>query len=190
MGCCPCSSGVLHAASSSRHPTPCILHGMCPAPSSPPSSDDAFPSILCCFPSLPTIEANPLHYLHHLRDRFTLGDQLLDTNCNPLLLLLESLFRHVGRSVDESTTVKRADERYQTSLQGRPMMPIPAKITKNSHPMMQKKAINRIKTDTGIDRTSLFARAEAAASISASLRYDSSTIIPPFWETTDQRRVG
>lgn len=70
------------------------------------------------------------------------------------------------------------------------MMPIPAKITKNSHPMMQKKAINRIKTDTGIDRTSLFARAEAAASISASLRYDSSTIIPPFWETTDQRRVG
>ena len=50
------------------------------------------------------------------------------------------------------------------------MMPIPAKITKNSQPMMQKNAIMRMRMETGIERISVTLVAAFAAAISSSVR--------------------
>lgn len=63
------------------------------------------------------------------------------------------------------------------------MMPMPAKITKKSHPMMQKKAIMRMKIETGMERVSDTLVTLFAASISSGDKKSSTAILSSQLET-------
>ena len=67
------------------------------------------------------------------------------------------------------------------------MMPMPAKITKNSQPMMQKKAIVRMKIETGIERVSCTPVANFAAVISSGDKKSSAAILSSQFETRLRR---